>query len=335
MATVTANKYKDLIDLRQEGAFDSGETSVIQLFSQNNSVLEDAVLQKCNKGGSHVVAVQRSLPGASWIGYNQGVEATSSQTSSFTVGTGMIQSASQVDVNLLKGVNNPAEVRSNEAMAHIESLGQNVASSFFYGNANVNGNQITGVAPMFNSLTNGINSTQVIDGGGTTNDNTSVWVLTWGNNKTSLVYPENSKNTMGISREDMGKVQAFDSNSNTFWVMEDRFMWHGGVAVADYRYVVRIANIDISKLKDGTTNIYKLLVEAGYIHHTMAMGNDMNTAIYCNRDIMQALDSQATNKGSESLQVTPSEIQGKMITTYRGVKVSRTDALLSTESRVV
>ena len=60
-------------------------------------------------------------------------------------------------------------------------------------------------------------------------------------------------------------------------------------------------------------------------------------AIYCNRDVLEALDGLATNGGSSDnfVRLKPMEIEGQEVMTYRGIPIRETDAILNTESEVV
>jgi hypothetical protein len=60
-------------------------------------------------------------------------------------------------------------------------------------------------------------------------------------------------------------------------------------------------------------------------------------AIYCNRDVLEALDGLATNGGSADnfTRLRWMEIQGDEVLTYRGIPIRETDSLLNAETRVV
>ena len=61
------------------------------------------------------------------------------------------------------------------------------------------------------------------------------------------------------------------------------------------------------------------------------------TVLYCNRDILEALDALATNAGSSDnfTRLRPMEVEGKEVLAYRGIPIRETDVLLNTEARVV
>ena len=93
-----------------------------------------------------------------------------------------------------------ASVRMSEAQSFLEAISQEVESQFFYSNVAVNGKQFHGLAPRYNSLSND----NVVSGGGAGSDNTSIWMVTWGDQQTSLITPANIP--AGIQREEIGRA---------------------------------------------------------------------------------------------------------------------------------
>ena len=110
------------------------------------------------------------------------------------------------------------------------------------------------------------------------------------------------------------------------------YKWDNGLSLRDWRYVVRIANIDVSNLSDPATaaNIAKLMVKALHRIPNRGMGRPV---FYMNRTIGQALDLQSLEK--TSLAISVKETEGEWWTSFRGVPIRETDALLETEARVV
>jgi hypothetical protein len=119
--------------------------------------------------------------------------------------------------------------------------------------------------------------------------------------------------------------------------------------VRDWRYAVRIANIDVTQLSGGTPpnlinamirGLYRLPTTPAGIGATIDKsdaptiqgGNGGRVVIYCNRVIRTYLDIQATNKTNVLLQMN--QFDGKMVTTFRGVPIKTCDAILNTESRL-
>jgi len=114
------------------------------------------------------------------------------------------------------------------------------------------------------------------------------------------------------------------------------FRWHVGMSVKDWRYVSRIANIDVSDMAAGSVALYNFMRKAYWqLQNRRVAGGKV--AIYCNRDVMEALDALSTNAGASDsfIRLTPMEIEGKEVLTYRGIPIRETDAIINTEARVV
>ncbi len=75
-----------------------------------------------------------------------------------------------------------------------------------------------------------------------------------------------------------------------------------GLSLRDWRYVVRIANIDVSDLSvpGSAANIVSLMVKALHRIPNRGMGKPV---FYMNRTIGQALDLQSLDKASLALSV--------------------------------
>jgi hypothetical protein len=146
----------------------------------------------------------------------------------------------------------------------------------------------------------------------------------------------------------MGEWPVTDSVGNTYQAYREHFKWEIGFAQRDWRYMARIANVDVTQLTGvSAANLINLLVRALYrlptapvsattvqTSDTPAIRADMGrTVIYCNRIIRTYLDLQAMNKTNVLLRIE--EFNGKPITTFRGIPIRTVDAVLSNEAQVV
>jgi|TARA_Y100000310_G_scaffold127563_1_gene126694 hypothetical protein len=332
MATLGAS-YVDLIDIYKQQDGNGQFVEVIEMLMEMNPVLDDAIAVECNKGTTHLHTVRTGLPTVTWGKLYQGIPQSKSRTAQVEDTTGFVEGLSTVDNRLLEISGNPGAVRLSEAMSYLEAMNQEVASKLFYGDTASDPEEFMGFAPRFNDLS-ASNGNQIIDAGGTGSDNTSVWFVTWGDNQCCLLYPKGTK--AGVTREDMGKQRVTDGNGNAYYAMEEKFTWHVGLAVKDWRYVARIANIDVSDMAAGSVALYTFMRRAYYqLQNRRVAGGKV--CIYCNRDVLEALDALATNAGASDnfVRLKPMEIEGKEVMTYRGIPIRETDALLNTEARVV
>jgi len=332
MATLGAT-FVDLIDVYKQQDGRGQFVPIIEMLMEMNPMLDDAIAVECNKGTTHLHTVRAGLPAVTWGKLYQGIPNSKGRTAQVEDTTGFVEGLSTVDKRLLDLSTNEGAVRLSEAQAYIESMSNEVASKIIYGNSASDPEEFMGLAPRFNDL-DAANGGQIIDAGGTSTDNTSIWFITWGDNQCNLLYPKGT--SAGIDREDMGKQRVTDGDGNAYYAMEEKFTWHIGLSVKDWRYVSRIANIDVSDMGGGSVALYDFMRKAYYkLQNRRVAGG--NIAIYCNRDVLEALDALASNQGTSDsfIRLRREEFEGKEVTTYRGIPVRETDAIINTEARVV
>jgi hypothetical protein len=125
--------------------------------------------------------------------------------------------------------------------------------------------------------------------------------------------------------------------------MRALYQWKNGVAVKDWRYVVRIANINVTDLigqsatqaATAATQIINLLSRACDRPPNLAMGR---AVIYANRTVYSMLRVAALNKSNAALSVTQALTQfgtPYALTSFLGIPLRKVDQLLNTETRVV
>jgi len=332
MATLGAS-FIDLIDTYKLQDGRGNFVPVIEMLMEMNPILDDAIAVECNKGTTHLHTVRTGLPTVTWGKLYQGIPNSKGRTAQVEDTTGFVEGLSTVDQRLLDLSTNEGAVRLSEAQAYLESMAQEVATKIFYGNSAADPEEFMGLAPRFNDLS-APNGNQIIDAGGVGADNTSIWFITWGDNQCNLLYPKGT--AAGVQREDMGKQRVTDGSGNAYYAKEEKFTWHIGLAVKDWRYVARIANIDVSLMQAGSVALYNFMRKAYYqLQNRRVAGGKI--AIYCNRDVLEALDALATNAGASDnfVRLKPMEIEGKEVMTYRGIPIRETDAIINTEARVV
>ena len=331
MATI-GNSYVDLIDIYKQQDGNGDYIPVIEMLKEMNPVLEDAIAVECNKGTTHLHTVRTGLPSVTWGKLYQGIPNSKSGKAQVEDTTGFVEGLSTIDSRLLDLSANEGAVRLSEAMSYLEAMNQEVATKLFYGNTASDPEEFMGLAPRFND-TSAANGNQIISAGGSGADNTSIWFVTWGDNQCQLLYPKGTK--AGVQREDMGMQRVTDGSGNAYYAKEEKFTWHVGLAVKDWRYVARIANIDVSDMAAGSVALYDFMRKAYWqLQNRRVAGGKM--AIYCNRDVMEALDALNVNAGASDnfTRLKPMEIQGEEVLTYRGIPIRETDAIVNTEAVV-
>ena len=230
-------------------------------------------------------------------------------------------------------------MRLVEGQGFLESIAQTVDSAIWYSDVKVNGKQFHGLAPRYNALSNA----NVVNGGGTQADNTSIWFVTHGDMQTSVIVPDAVP--AGVQREDMGRQRVLDGNGNPYYVKEEKFTQHLGLCVKDWRFNGRIANIDVSDVIAGTVALnplmrklyYKLQGRRAYKMEREGQVSPGRTVIYMNRLMLEALDAETSNGRSgvdNFVRLTPMEVQGEEVMTWRGIPIRETDAIVTSEALV-
>lgn len=342
MATL-GQKFVGIVDVLKQRNPDGTAADVIELLMAQNEILDDAIAVECNGGEKHRHSIRTGLPDVSWGALYQGIEQSKSSIQQVEDSTGFVEGLSTVDQRLLDLYpQNQAQVRMNEAAAYLESMSQEVATGLFYHDTATSPEKIKGLSARYNTIGGGGAGNNIIDAGGTGSDNTSIWFVTWGERYTSLLYPQGSE--AGIMREDKGSQRVLDGNNNPYYVQEELFRWHLGVSVKDWRFNARIANIDVSDLRAGSVDLFNWLRKAWYTANCgkvrrVAIGGvaePVTQAIYCNRDVKEALDALSTNSGTTDnhIHLRPKEIEGEEVLAYRGIPIRECEAIVNTESQV-
>jgi major capsid protein gp7 len=321
---------------------------IIELLSQTNEVLDDMLVVEGNLPTGHKTTVRTGLPQATWRLLNTGVPNAKSTTAQIVDTCGNLETYAVIDKDIADLNGNTAEFRLSEVKAFLEGMSQQVAAALIYGNQHINPERFTGWAPRYSTLNSANSSTasNVLDAGGRSSTNTSMWVHTWGDDTAHATFPKGK--ITGLQHRDMGEWPVQDSAGNTYQAYRDHFKWEIGYVLRDWRYIARIANIDVTQLTGvSAANLINLLVRALYRLPTApanataiqtsdtpeVRSNMGRVIIYCNRVIRTYLDLQAMNKTNVLLRLE--EFNGMVVTTFRGIPVRTVDAILNNEAQVV
>lgn len=310
---------------------DGSIAKIGELLHKSNPLIEDIPFIEANGPTSHRTTVRTALPGVAWRLLNAGTAATKSTTSQATESIGILNAWSEVDRDLAELNGNVNAFRLSEATAFIEAMGQEMASTMFYGNAGTDPEEFTGLALRYDD-TDATSGQNIIDGAGSGSDNSSIWLIVWGENTVHGIYPKGSK--AGLEHEDLGLVTVdlgTTVGGSRMRAYQDHFVWKAGLCVKDWRYCARLANIDISNLGGGseediTTGMIKMM-------HRIPNMSAGKPCFYMNRTCMQFLDLQR-RADVAAAGMTYAEVDGKLQPHFRGVPIRVTDALVETETHL-
>lgn len=334
MATLSTN-YLTLADWAKRLDPDGNVPVVAELLSQSNEVLEDAIFQEGNLPTGHRVVIRTGLPTAYWRSINQGVPPSKSTTAQVDESVGMLEAYAKVDKDLAMLNGNTAQFRLSEDSAFLEAMNQAQAQTLFYGNPATDPRQYLGLAPRFGTISGAGNAQNIIDAGGTSSNNTSIWLVVWGEQTVFCTFPKGSQ--AGLVHNDQGELVVYDSNQNPYQAFQTHYQWKNGLVVKDWRYVVRICNINTANLvaESGAADLVKLMSRALDRIPNMTMGR---ASFYMNRTVYSMLRVQALNKSQNAIAIESGLNQfGKASSwaSFQGVPLRRVDQILNTEARVV
>jgi len=327
---VLATTNLTLADLAKRQDADKKVSKIVEILSATNEILDDMVWVEANDGTGHKTTIRSGLPTGTWRLLNYGVQPEKSTTVQVRDGTGMLETYSEVDRALVQLSTDPAAFLLSESKAFLEGMNQTQATTIFYGDSSVFPERFTGLAPRFNSKTSE-NAQNIIDAGGTGSNNTSVWIVCWDESTVHGIYPKGM--TAGLKQGATKEETLFDVNGGRYEGFRTHFSWNCGLTVRDWRYVVRIANIDVTTLtKNAVTggDLIDLMVQAIELLPNVRMGR---IVFYVNRTIRSFLRRQIANKSNVWLNME--EVAGRKVLTFDGIPVKRVDAILNTEARVV
>ncbi len=335
MAVIGSN-LKTLLDWSKEIGANGNISPVIEALTQTNEILDDMLWQEGNLPTGNRTIVRTGLPQTYWRKLNMGVPPSKATSVPVDESAGMLEARSHIDKDLMELNGNSAQFRANETAAFIESMNQEFSRAIFYANSNVNPEMPMGLSARFPTLSTNANGpltrANVIDAGGRGSTNTSIWLIGWGPTSAFGFFPKGSQ--AGLKREDLGVQDAFDAANNRFRAYMEHFQWKCGVALADWRYAVRIANIDVTQLTKNASagaDLIDLMTQALTTIHSLT---GVRPVFYANRTVMGVLRRQAVNKVASGT-LTIDQLAGKRVVLFGEAPVRQTDALLNTEAALV
>ena len=321
-----------LADLAKVTDPDGSIADVVEILNATNEILMDMTFLEGNLTTGHRTSIRSGLPTPTWRKLYGGVQPTKSRAVQVTDNTGMMEDYSEVDKALVEMAGNPAAFRLQEDRPHIEGMNQEFASTLFYGDESTAPEEFTGLAARYNSLS-AENGDNIINGAGSGSDNASIWLICWGPNTCHGIIPKGSK--AGIQQRDLGEVtlENADGNNGRMQAYRTHYRWDVGLSVRDWRYVVRVANIDRSLLTSDIStgaDLNDLMHQAWTELPSTSAGR---CAWYMDKQVMSFLRRQTSNAVQNST-LSVDMVGGTMQTSWGGLPIRRVDALRTNEATV-
>jgi hypothetical protein len=332
MAALSANALT-LIDWAKRLDPNGKIPIIAELLSQSNEILDDALFVEGNLPTGDKQVIRTGLPTAYWRAINEGVPSSKSTTAEITEACGMLESRAQVDKDLAELNGNSKSFLLSEHTAFMEAMNQTMTNTVFYGDVGTTPKAFTGLQTRYSAISGADNGANVLSAGGSGADNTSIYLVGWGKETAYMHFPKGSK--AGLQVEELGIQDVLDASGNVFRAHTSHYQWKTGLMVKDWRYVVRICNIDVSDLQaaattqalTAATNILKLMNNALSRFPNLSM---CKPAFYMNRTVHTSLSNMAMDKSSSALSIKEAKDQFGQIsrwTEFGGVPLRRVDRL--------
>lgn len=329
---ILGQNYPTLLEVSKEFGVNGEPLPVAELLSQENEALDDIPWYVANSTGGHRISVVSGLPSAVYRKLNAGILPSKGTSTDVTESMGSLTSLGKVDKLLADLSGNSSVYRLRKNQRHMEAMNQTFMQTLLYGDTSSSPEQFLGLMPRYSDIGAGSpeNSRNIIDAGGTGTDNMSILLVNWGPGRIYGIFPKGSK--AGLDHTDYGEELCLAPDGvGELPMYRDWFEWNGGIALEDWRHVVRIANIDSSDLtKNAATgaDLIDLMVQASEL-----IGPGGNPVWYVPGRVRSFLRRQMLNKSN--VYVTTGEIAGRRVTMFDGSPVRKIDRMLTTEARVV
>jgi hypothetical protein len=312
---------------------------VVQALQQRNTFIQSMVWQSGNLDTGHRVAAQNSLPAISWVRLNQGIQPSKMTTDTYDEGCGILEGLSSVDERVADINGNAAAYRAAADDSFLSSMANTLESAFFYESTAIRPERILGLSARL-GLSTAKYGNQILKAGGSGGSvNTSIWLVGWGDRTVYGISPRGQ--ATGLTMKDRGPQRDKDASGNIMYKYETQFRWNCGLCVEDYRYVVRICNIDTTQLAKGFAtgaDLVDLMIQAYYKIYDP---NQVRLAWYCDRLTAAFLHRQAVNHTSNAtLSIDPAPmigsdgVFGKPVIRCLGAPIYISDAITNTEAVV-
>lgn len=331
--------WPTLLDVSKSMAPDGSVAAVAEVLQTYNEILDDVPWYEGNLPTGHQTSIRTSLPTPKFRLLNQGVVPAKSTRGQIVDPCAIMEDRSHIDVDLAMLNGNTKEFRKSEDDAFIQGFNKTFTDTLIYGDVSTDPEKFNGLSSRYYSTSGEATSAQVISaGGGTASINTSIWLIGWGPSRVYCVYPKGSK--AGLQFEDRG-IQDLMMDTSTGAYMKayvSWFQWKCGLVVQDYRYVVRIANIDATNLltasdaTDTSANLLKLMTRALGLLPPQA---GIRPVFYMNSRVQSMLSVKLLDKGNAFLTIQEMKntpiFRPNGVLAFQGVPCRRVDSILNTE----
>lgn len=344
---MATGSWPTMMDFALRTTRDGKTPRIAELLSQTNYLFEDMPIKEANEKRSHRFWFRTSIPAGYWTSYYQGTPYSKSTVAESTVGMGMLTDRNQVDRRLATHEDDWKGFRAKEDEAFLMGMGQTITGTVAYGNSAVNASSFMGLTGFYNTLNPlAQNSRNVLDGGGRGSSNTSLWLVCWSDDFHGIA-PRAS--AAGINYRDYSDTRdGYDQFGNVFPAYTSEFEIATGLVPADWRWGVRLCNLDVTSAGLAGPNAPDLFTIMDDMLQLLPFtppgptGNNKTDARtdmpnfravwYCNRTLRHFMNVQRMRNRNVLLSLQ--DYDGRSTDDYRGYPIKTVDQFVNFESTV-
>lgn len=321
------------------GKFDP---AIVEMMLQANPIMNDFVVLPANNGVNDIAVIRTGMPTGTWKAFYQGVQPSKGSKKQVSVSAGTLSHLIQVDKEMVDRSQNKEAEMADEAFTHASQMSVEMCQTVFYGNVAKNARKFNGLSPIYSVL--GTDASESDESsfytlgakrsgsGGNHGKLRSIWLVGHGRLGTYMFYPKGT--TGGLQRGTVEDNRITLADGSRLKVYEQEFNWTAGLQVKDFRKNVRICNIELDKLQDGTLkddlDLGRLMQQA----LVRADGTGVRQDFYMSKLMYEQLVLQIRDKKIQSGFFDFSDYEGKKMLHFQGVPVKICDGLETNEEEV-
>lgn len=337
MATLNNTKYT-IQHVMAAATEDGANLEIADVISKSNELLAELPFFPSNKPFSNLSArdVTEFEPSARVS--NTGAVTGVNETEQIIDTLVRFETEIGIDELALNGINDPARYFADQVRKTARGFGNVVADQFISGDYLADPDkQFDGLLKRNNSLpASSVDVTDryynVISGGGSGADNTSIYLVGLGKEGVHGIYFKNGMAGLQINRKGLQRVT--DSSGNPYWAETAQMVWDVGLVATNHRAMGRICNIDDSDLTldaSSGANLTQLMIQLLHnVHHS-----DMGLRPYwlMSNKLKTYFHSQIVSKANVNISYDKDDF-GKIRPMFGGIPILRMDSIGIAEATV-
>lgn len=312
---------------------DGRAAKVIDLITEENDIIDDMFVIPGNKDYGLQTSQLATNPVVGIRGVNEGVDASKATHKQLKVEAALFTALGMVDKELVEAAEDKAGFRANQNRPVIGAMGNRLADELFYGVKTEDAQTFNGLVHFYKSTTAPDFGNYVFKAGGTGSTNRSLWLIDWGEDSCCSFYPKNTE--VGLQHQDYGS-ELVKLDDGKYWpAYRDLWEWRAGIAIRNYKKVVRCGNIDRTALTtigsgaDTSADLLNIMIDM--IESVPNLSP--RARFYCDRKVKAAFTKKAIGKANAFLTMT--ELTNKKVTpSFLGVPIRLCEALGTDEEAI-